>query len=78
MTDEMSFDDLDPEAYITDDGRCSLCFYQLDFDDLKALHFEAEESGEFVNPIDGYRSSWAIGTILCPNCQDRLPYEVTT
>lgn len=69
--------DDDPVFYITEDGKCSGCHAQLDFDELAPLNFEAEESGQGTDG-DGNRMYWASGTITCPNCQVKLPYEVST
>lgn len=68
----------DPESYITEEGRCSGCGYQLDFDDLKALDFRVEESGVQPGTPDGPAVYWATGYIICPNCHDRLPYETSS
>lgn len=68
----------DPEGYITEDGKCSSCGQPLDFDDLAALDFQVEESGIQPSTPSGPAVHWAAGTIRCPNCQDRLPFETSS
>lgn len=70
--------DPDPEAYITEDGECSSCGEKLDFDNLDALHFEVEESGVQPSSESGPAVHWATGTIECPNCQVKLPFETSS
>jgi hypothetical protein len=66
----------DPVAWITSDGKCSQCGHKFDFDDLKALGFVAEEGG--VSSVPGEPTvHWAAGYILCPDCGEQLPYEVS-
>lgn len=74
----MSMGGDDPERYITDDGKCSNCGYQLDFDGLTALNFEVEESGTQPGTVHGPAVHWAVGTIQCPNCEVRLPFETSS
>lgn len=68
----------DPESYITDDGKCSGCGQAIDLDDLRTLDFQAEESGVQPGSQYGPAVHWATGTIACPNCQDRLPFETSS
>lgn len=83
----------DDESYITEDGKCSGCGEQLDFDDLTALNFYdppnpapmagfggngVEESGVQPGTADGPAVHWASGTITCPNCLDQLPFETSS
>ena len=68
----------DPEGYITEDGKCSNCGEQLEFDDLSALDFEVDDGGVSSTGGSYPEIRWATGTIKCPNCQDRLPYEVSS
>lgn len=73
----IDYDD-DPEGYITDDGKCSSCGWQFDFDNLKALNFEVEESGVQPGTVDGPAVHWATGAITCPNCGDLLPFVTSS
>lgn len=73
---DFDYEDDEPGSYITQDGKCSNCGEQLDFDDLSA--FEAEESGVEPGTIYGPAVHWATGTIACPNCKERLPYETSS
>ncbi len=68
----------DPEPYITYACRCSSCGELLDLDDLTALDFQAERSGVEPGTPDGPAVHWAVGTIRCPNCQNRLPFETSS
>lgn len=66
----------DPEGFITKEGKCSGCGYALDFDDLS--NFEVEESGVQPGTQYGPAVHWAYGVLICPNCQDRLPFETSS
>jgi hypothetical protein len=68
----------DPDPHITEQGTCSNCGYQLEFDDLRALNFVAEESGVNAGTVHGPAVHWASGTIKCDGCDARLPYEVSS
>jgi len=68
----------DPEPYITEDGECSNCGATIDLDDLAALDFQVEESGVQPGTVDGPAVHWAVGTICCSHCQDRLDFETSS
>jgi hypothetical protein len=68
-------DNDDPENYITEEGKCYLCGYQFDVEELDSL-FVVEESGVDPGLHFGPDVHWATGYIVCPNCKDQLPYEV--
>lgn len=75
---DIDWDDDDGGPTITEEGTCSNCLYKLPLDDLNLLDFDVEESG--VSPGYDFEPAvyWAAGTIGCPSCGVRLPYEVST
>lgn len=71
------YDDGEPDNFITCDGKCYGCGYRFDHEEEMKL-FVVEESGVQPGTPDGPTVHWATGYIVCPNCQDRLPYEVSS
>lgn len=70
--------DVDPDFYLTDESRCSNCGHWFDESELNTLGFVVEESGVSPSTPDGPATYWATGYIVCPNCQEHLPYEVSS
>lgn len=69
----------DPEVYITDEGKCSNCGWPIvPYEDLPDLDFQVEKSGVQPGTVDGPAVHWAYGTIACPICKERLPYETSS
>lgn len=72
---------IDPDDHyvppISEDGRCTNCGYQFDFEEEMSL-FVVEESGVSPGLHFGPAVHWATGYIVCPNCQVHLPYEVSS
>jgi hypothetical protein len=73
----IEFDDDDGPS-ITEEGTCSNCLYKIPLDDLSMLDFQVEESGVTPGTVHGPTQYWATGTIVCPSCSVRLPYETST
>lgn len=74
--------DIDPDdddgPTITNEGTCSNCLYKIPLDDLKMLDFDVEESGVQPGSVQCPIVYWAAGTILCPSCGVRLPFETSS
>lgn len=70
--------DVEPESYLTNSNRCSGCGYWFDLSELDTLSFVVEESGVQPGTPDGPAVHWATGYIICPQCQDHLPYEISS
>lgn len=68
----------DPGPLITNEGTCSNCGYKLELDDLHMLDFDVEESGVQPGTVHGPAVHWARGTIGCPQCKVRLPFETSS
>lgn len=64
---------------ITSEGICSNCGHKLELDlRLSELDFQAEESGVQPGTVHGPTVYWAAGTIGCPSCGVRLPFETSS
>lgn len=74
----MSCSGIDPEAYITEDDRCSSCGLRLDLNEPDAINFEVEERGITPGSPDHPPVHWTVGWITCPNCEVRLPFETSS
>lgn len=62
---------------VIDDDRCSECGAKQDFDDLKAVDFQATGGGVQPGTVDGPAVHWAEGTIACWRCGARLWIQVS-
>jgi len=71
---------VDPNDYdvppISEDGRCTTCGYQFDFEEEISL-FVVEESGVSPGLHFGPDVHWATGYLVCPGCKAQLPYETS-
>lgn len=78
--DDDEDDDWDDDygPIVTNEGTCSNCLYKIPLDDLKMLDFDVEESGVQPGTVHGPTVYWAAGTIGCPSCGVRLPFETSS
>lgn len=63
---------------VIDDDRCSVCGYQFDLDDLKAVDYREERSGHSPSTPDSVAVYWTEGTVLCPNCESRCWLQMSS